>query len=113
MMNHALPDPDFVLASEALNAALDQLQIAVDNAAPAPDGQAPCSIPLYGVGAGFVLHRSGRVMDLAAAERLREEHLAAAANPKTGGALARYARRCADELQTAIALSRLSVEIAQ
>ena len=95
------PHPDFVLAGDALRAALDLLDAAID----AGTGKRPCGVPLYGIGSGFVQPRHGGRLSLAGARALHAAHLAAVADPGSTPNLARYSQRCAAELAAALAAS--------
>lgn len=107
------PVAEFVLAKDALAATLDQFQALIDEA-PHPDtGKRGAGLPIYGVGCGFIQHRSGERLDRRDADRRLAEHRAAATGGQVSANLARFAERCAAELSHAIALSFGAKEIDQ
>ncbi|MES2724884.1 MAG: hypothetical protein V4656_17165 [Pseudomonadota bacterium] len=94
-----LPVPGFTLAADALSATLDQLQAMIDTADDAP------RLPLYGVGAGFVVHRNGTRLSWPRACAFLAQHRATLTDSFASETQVRHARQCAEQLANAMRLS--------
>lgn len=99
------PVAKFTLAGDALEAVLDQFQAIIDDTADPATGKRGAGLPLYAIGCGFIVHRSGRRLDETTANALLAEHRASAKAVIANSNIPRFAARCADELALAIAKS--------